>query len=380
MTTAVQDRHGVRTVTDAATGESLALVPQDAADAFSLDAYLSSVTSGRYVEQQQQLAAAYDTACKALIGPNDVQKEGSREFKKKSAWRKLQRHFRINTEIRSIRYVDVVARGSVHSEDRVVTTAEVTVEAIAPWGQRVQAVGACGYDEETLPEQEVDRNGTPVFWESGAPKMKSKGKELSLADMVATAETRATNRAISNLIAMGEVSAEEIKQERAARGREGNGNRATTSSGGRDATSRENTGSSPSTTTASFDRHEKLRFGKHKGSTYEEIATHDLQWLCWLYGSEKEKPADDRHKRPQEWLRGLRALIKEFDPRDKTEGDTAGGASAHDATTPASSDAERNATSTTSSSPTAQASTRGATDEPDFTVGEEADDGNDLPF
>lgn len=176
--------NGARAVTDTATGEALALLPLDAADVFSMEQYLSSVASEVAFKQQQALAAAYDLACKALIGPNDVQKEGTREFKKKSAWRKLQRHFHIRTRVVSREFVDVVAKRS--DREATYTTALVTVEARAPWGQTAEAIGACGYDEET-------------------------GKRsITLADMVATAETRATNRAVSNLIAMGEVSAEEI--------------------------------------------------------------------------------------------------------------------------------------------------------------------------
>lgn len=191
--------------TNAATGESVAMVPQDSADAFSMEQYLQAVTSEAAFEHAKALAAAYDKACASLIGPNDEQKEGSRSFKKKSAWRKLQRHFRISTFVRNIRFVEVSALGSVHNGDRMLTIAEVTVEAIAPWGQVTQAVGACGFDEESEAEERpsTQKPGT-TYW--------TKGKELSLADMVATAETRATNRAVSNLIAMGEVSAEEINR------------------------------------------------------------------------------------------------------------------------------------------------------------------------
>lgn len=52
------------------------------------------------LRHQQRLMAAYDQACNALIGPNDVQVEGDRVFKKKSAWRKLGRAFAVSTEIR----------------------------------------------------------------------------------------------------------------------------------------------------------------------------------------------------------------------------------------------------------------------------------------
>lgn len=137
--------------------------------------YLKTLTP-QALQQQQMLAAAYDTACTSLIGPNDVQRAGGRTFKKKSAWRKLARHFGISTQV-------IGMQRDIQGNDFLAT---VTVRAVAPWGQFAEAVGACGQDEET-----GDR-------------------KISIADAIATAETRATNRAVSNLIAMGEVSAEEV--------------------------------------------------------------------------------------------------------------------------------------------------------------------------
>lgn len=145
-------------------------------EAFSMQEYLISVNAPAALEHQKKLAAAYDAACASLIGPNDVQVEGSRTFKKKSAWRKLQRHFNISTEIR---HVEKEMLGDLFC-------ATVTVRATAPWGQSSEAVGACSTDEE------------------------SGRRKITIADAIATAETRATNRSVSNLIAMGEVSAEEM--------------------------------------------------------------------------------------------------------------------------------------------------------------------------
>ena len=155
---------------DRATGE-VTITPT-----FDMSAYLGDVTSDQAFKVQQALAAAYDKAVGALIGPNDVQVEGNRTFKKKSAWRKLARHFRISTA--------VVAVDRAYEADDFIAT--VTVRASAPWGQYADAVGACATSEAT-------------------------GKRvITVADAIATAETRATNRATSNLIAMGEVSAEEM--------------------------------------------------------------------------------------------------------------------------------------------------------------------------
>lgn len=143
---------------------------------FNMPDYLTSISTPAAIQHQQKLAAAYDAACLSLIGPNDVQKDGGRTFKKKSAWRKLQRHFNISTAV-------VGVETKMVGEFLVAT---VNVKASAPWGQSAEAVGACGGDEATG------------------------RRTITIADAIATAETRATNRAVSNLIAMGEVSAEEM--------------------------------------------------------------------------------------------------------------------------------------------------------------------------
>lgn len=150
---------------------------------FDMGAYLDDVTSARAFKTQQALAAAYDHAVAALIGPNDVQEEKGRTFKKKSAWRKLARHFQISTS------VVAVERGWEEAAGEPDYVAVVTVRATAPWGQSAEAVGACATSEA------VGR------------------RVITVADALATAETRATNRAVSNLIAMGEVSAEEMSKE-----------------------------------------------------------------------------------------------------------------------------------------------------------------------
>lgn len=152
---------------------------------FNMPDYLTSISTPASIQHQKKLSATYDAVCASLIGENDVQREGGRTFKKKSAWRKLQRHFNISTAV-------VGVETKMVGEYLVAT---VNVKASAPWGQSAEAVGACGTDEET-------------------------GKrKITIADAIATAETRATNRAVSNLIAMGEVSAEEM-------GKNGGGNSA----------------------------------------------------------------------------------------------------------------------------------------------------------
>lgn len=162
---------------NADTGEIVAV-----AQRFDMSDYLGHLRSPEAIKQQQALMSAYDAAVAALIGPNDVQREGDRTFKKKSAWRKLARHFGISTAV-----ISCTREWTAPTGEQPEFVATVVVRATAPWGQSAEAVGACSTDEETGRRQ------------------------ISIADAIATAETRATNRAISNLIAMGEVSAEEIR-------------------------------------------------------------------------------------------------------------------------------------------------------------------------
>jgi len=152
--------------------------PSTALAPFDMGAYLAGIRAPEALTTQRELAAAYDAACTALIGPNDVQRgEKGRVFKKKSAWRKLARHFRISVAVAQVQR-EVLADGHF--------LATVTARAIAPWGQAYEEVGACCTDEAT---------GRRV---------------ITVADAIATAATRAANRAISNLIAMGEVTADEL--------------------------------------------------------------------------------------------------------------------------------------------------------------------------
>ena len=168
MTTAVQPEGA-----NVETGEIVALPAK-----FEIAKYLDQVGGSPAFTIQQRLAAAYDAACAALIGPNDVQEERGRKFKKKSAWRKLARHFAISID------ADPADTTFTRFDGGWLATARAV--AVAPWGQRFTDVGACGSDEE------VGR------------------RRITMADAIATAMTRAINRAISNLIAMGEVSAEEL--------------------------------------------------------------------------------------------------------------------------------------------------------------------------
>jgi hypothetical protein len=139
-------------------------------------------------EQVVEGMRAYQRLLKELLEPSDWQthdKDGNRlpqPFLKKCGWRKIARAFNLSFE-------------RVHSrverdEDGTPVRAEVWIRAVAPNGQYGDGDGYCAADE-----------GRFRSW---------KGRQKLENDLRATATTRAKNRAIADLVGMGEVSAEEI--------------------------------------------------------------------------------------------------------------------------------------------------------------------------
>ncbi len=117
----------------------------------------------------------------ALIGMNDSQQDQGRLQERELAWAKLARRFGISTRVTQIE--------TQHREDGF--HARCIVRAMAPWGQTVEAVGSCFAEEKGF------QNGHA--WAMGR------------AVCEATAETRATNRAISRLVLTGGCSSEDME-------------------------------------------------------------------------------------------------------------------------------------------------------------------------
>ena len=136
---------------------------------------------------------AYQKLCKELLDRDDYQQitvkekdengkyiQVERRFRKKSAWFKLGRAFNVNTEI-------VEREDYRHPKTHRVIESYYQVRATLPNGRSVVADASCDRSE--------------------------RGKNNASAhDIRTTAETRATNRAISKLIGAGEVSAEEMQK------------------------------------------------------------------------------------------------------------------------------------------------------------------------
>lgn len=156
-------------------------------------------------EQAKRDWEAYIALVEALLLPEDYQKIGRKRFKKKSAWRKLGRAFRISDRIVD-RTIERDSRGWP-------LFAAYTVEAEYPNGQV-----ATGYHEAHLQERCCSaawgRRCAKGSWEKHEccpPGCDGWQHWSHPGDISATAHTRAKNRAIADLIGAGEVSAEEME-------------------------------------------------------------------------------------------------------------------------------------------------------------------------
>lgn len=149
----------------------------------------------------------YQNIRSQLLAPEDFQKIAGRAFPKKSAWRKLGTAFGVTLHRVEGPLVE-------RDESGMILRAEVTMRASAPNGRSVDGWGLCDvYERCCQPDCSVQAQrhrhcggddqyrGDPAPW-----------THFSHADhdIPATAMTRASNRALSDLFGFGEVSAEEI--------------------------------------------------------------------------------------------------------------------------------------------------------------------------
>ena len=147
----------------------------------------SAAISTVNVDQALQEWEAYQKITEMMLDESDYQNIQGKAFKKKSAWRKYARAFNITTEI--------IDKDIVKSEKTgAVREASFVVRATLPTGRYADGWGNCSRQEGN--------------------------KAHPNHDIPATAMTRATNRAIADLIGAGEVTAEEIQAEMKLEARE----------------------------------------------------------------------------------------------------------------------------------------------------------------
>lgn len=183
-------------------GEYTALAVREATPLARNDAVPMPIVTTSEAKAQM---VAYTAMVAAVLNEDDYQKIWGqpKPFKKKSGVKKLQTFFGLKVEI-----VDDAVRddlGDGHFGFRV------KARATAPNGRSVEALAACSTLEERF--DLIPKDNDDVESKAWALKVR-KANARSYHDVLATAETRATNRAVLNLIGAGEVSAEEMREPR----------------------------------------------------------------------------------------------------------------------------------------------------------------------
>lgn len=154
----------------------------------------------------------YFEVCEAVLSDEDYQefeqwdpkqrKKVKKRFKKKSAVKKLQTFWNIQVKVSDVHRDDL---GDGHFGFRCVATAST------PSGREVQATGACSTHEERFEFDKKEKESQSEY-----EYRCRKARARSYHDVLSTAETRATNRAVMNCIGVGggEVTADEISRDR----------------------------------------------------------------------------------------------------------------------------------------------------------------------
>jgi hypothetical protein len=148
--------------------------------------------------------AKYLALCDSVLTNDDYQsfmeRGKTKRFKKKSAVKKLQTFFSVSVSVRDVARDDL---GEGHFGFRCVAV------ATTPGGRSVEATGGCSTYEERFDLKRFDDESDARYLERC-----KKARARSYHDVLSTAETRATNRAVMNCIGVGggEVTADEISR------------------------------------------------------------------------------------------------------------------------------------------------------------------------
>ena len=138
----------------------------------------------------------------------DVQMIENKAFLKKSYWRKVATFFNLSVEVVKEKRESIGKTFVWH----------FTCKAIAPNGRFAIGVGSCdAFEKATLKDGKYVAKGNVTKWGKSASGKSypvefewTDAKPNSIHNIRSTAETRAFNRAVSNLVGGGEVSAEEV--------------------------------------------------------------------------------------------------------------------------------------------------------------------------
>lgn len=146
-------------------------------------------------EDAKKQMETYQEYVEALLDESDSQDIQGKKFKKKSAWRKLAMANSLSVSIVTER------REELENGDFAY---HFTCRALAPNGRYTDGSGSCtAYEKADFNgEKWLKYNKSKARYEDASPN--------TLHNVRSTAETRAWNRSVSNMIAAGEVSAEEM--------------------------------------------------------------------------------------------------------------------------------------------------------------------------
>lgn len=155
------------------------------------------------LEEVKQVYERFEEIKTELLKDTDVVKISGNNHIKKSGWRKIATAFNVSTDV-----VD-----SEKTVDDGVVRYKVKVRAEAPNGKSTEAVAICASNESNHMERldsDADLDRDDVIKVDGKIRRLKSPKEVNDHNLYATASTRAKNRAISDLVGGGEVSAEEM--------------------------------------------------------------------------------------------------------------------------------------------------------------------------
>lgn len=171
------------------------------------------------VDEVAQVYEDFEKIKEGLLKSSDVQEIGKGRnksaFIKKSGWRKIATAFNVSVDI---------TRKEKSVENGVITW-RVEARATAPNGRSNTAWSACSSNEsnhmEYIGKGNMEKEAAQEKAGEDATVLKVDGKwrrlktpqEVQEHDILTTCETRAKNRAISDLVGGGSVSAEEVTKE-----------------------------------------------------------------------------------------------------------------------------------------------------------------------
>jgi hypothetical protein len=219
------------------TQEDTALMERPESSVITVDTKQFEVAFDAYIQLQKAIDARM---------PDQIMKIGTSMFRKKGYWRAVAKGFRLSLRLDREEFFE-------HNDD---------------WGYRVIYVAE-------------DPNGAVATGDGTCmASEKSKGRmEATHHNVCSHAHTRAQNRAISNLVGFGEVSADELPVTRKGEPKPANASRSKTSSGG------------------GWDGELLVKSGKYKGQRWADLTAGFLEWALERDGAIKEMAAKEMARR-----------------------------------------------------------------------------------